>query len=256
MEGFKMNRNEKCRIVDLSQEIFEGMSLYPIHQKTFFITNQTHEQSIKATGSRLGFSARNLLMSEHCGTHCDAVWEYKKEGATIEHMPMEYFWGDAICVDLTHVPETRYIEVTDLEEAVKKAGLEVKKGDIFLMYTGHHDRYYGKPKGEPILKPALGYYGGDEFQTRYSGLSEDAARWIAEKGVVNIGVDAPAIDHPDDLSFAGHHICGEYNISNTENLCNLDQVVNKRFLYFGLPLRIRGGSGSPIRAVAILNDEE
>ena len=70
---------------------------------------------------------------------------------------------------------------------------------------------------------------------------------------MNIGVDAPAIDHPDDLTFAGHYICGEYGISNTENLCNLDKVAGKRFLYAGLPLKIRGGTGAPIRAVAILD---
>ena len=159
------------KIIDLSQEIFEGMSLYPIHQKTFFMTNQTHEQSKNATGSRLGFYARNVLMSEHCGTHTDAVLEYKEGGTPIEKMPVEYYCGDAICVDLSGVPIDRYIEVKDLEEAVAKAGLEVKKGDIFLMYTGHHDRWYGKEPGEVKYKPALGYCGGDRFQTDYSGLS-------------------------------------------------------------------------------------
>ena len=245
----------KYSVIDLSQEIFEGMSLYPIHQKTFFIVNQTHEQSRNATGSRLGFSARNLLMSEHCGTHCDAVSEYKEGAATIENMPLEYFCGDAICVDLTHIPIDRYIEPSDLQEAVEKAGLDIREGDIFLMYTGHHDRWYGKPMSEePTYKPALGYCGGDRFQTHYSGLSEPAAKWLAEKGVTNIGVDAPAIDHPDDLSFAGHYICGEYGMSNTENLCNLDRVAGRRFLYVGLPLKIRWGSGSPIRAIALLEE--
>ncbi len=250
-----MNFNQKWQIVDLTQDIFEGMSLYPIHQKTFFMLNQTHAQSKAATGSRLGFSARNLLMSEHCGTHSDAVWEYKESGPTIDKMPLEHFWGSAICLDLTDVPETDYIEPADLERALKKSGQEIRKGDIVLMYTGHFDRHYGKPKGRPVAKDALGYYGGDEFQTIYPGLSEAAAKWLAEQGVMNIGIDAPAIDHPDDLSFAGHWICGEYNITNTENLCNLDKVANKRFLYIGMPLKIRAGSGSPIRAVAILADE-
>ncbi len=244
----------KYKIIDLTQEIFEGMSLYPIHQKTFFITNQTHEQSKNATGSRLGFYARNVLMSEHCGTHTDAVLEYKKGGASIEDMPVEYYCGDAICLDLSHIPMERYIEVEDIKETVAKAGLDIHKGDIVLLYTGHFDRWYGKEPGEPIYKPALGYCGGDRFQTHYSGLTEDAARYLAEQGVVNIGVDAPAIDHPDDLSFAGHYICGEYGISNTENLCNLDKVVNRRFLYVGLPLKIRGGTGAPIRAVALLEE--
>lgn len=227
------------KLIDLSQEIFQGMSVFPMHQPTFIMTNMTHAENMKQTGSKaLGFSARNLLLSEHAGTHSDGVWEYNPEGATIDKMPLEYFWGSAICIDLTHVPHTRYIEPRDLEQAVKKSGQEILKGDIVLMYTGHHDRYYGT----------------DQFQTTYSGLSYKAAKWLAEKGVVNIGVDAPAIDHPDDLDFSGHLICGEYHITNTENMCNLDQVVNKRFLYFGLPLKIREGTGSPIRAVALLEE--
>ncbi len=249
-----MNYNKKWKLVDLTQEIYEGNSLYPIHQRTFIFVNKTHQQSKDATGSRLGFSARNLLMSEHCATHSDAVWEYKEDGATIDKMPLEHFWGDAICVDLRFVPEDRYIEPEDLEKAVADAGLTVEKGDIFLMYTGAYDRHFDKLLPEPEANPILGYIGCDEYQLHYTGLSEAAAKWLADKGVMNIGIDSPAIDHPDDLSFAGHWICGEYNITNTENLCNLDKVVGKRFFYMGLPLKIRAGSGSPIRAVALLEE--
>lgn len=228
------------RLIDLSQEIYEGMPLFGIHQKTFFMTNQTHEQNMEATGSKtLGFYARNILMSEHCGTHSDAVIEYKPGGPSMEKMPIEYFWGSAICVDLTHIRYPDYIEVKDLEEAVKKSGQEVRRGDIFLMYTGHFDRTYGT----------------EAYKNNYTGVSYEAAKWLAEKGVVNIGVDSSAIDQtPDDLDFSGHLVCGEYGITNTENLCNLGEVVNKRFLYIGLPLKIRGGTGSPIRAVALLDE--
>lgn len=227
------------KLIDLSQEIFEGMSVFPMHQKTFIMTNMTHEENMKATGSKsLGFSARNLLISEHGGTHCDAVWEYKPSGDTIDKMPLEYFWGSAICIDVSFVPVNRYIEPKDLESALRTSGQSIQKGDIILLYTGHFDKNFGT----------------DKWQTTYTGLSYNGAKWLAERGVVNIGVDTPAIDHPDDLKFSGHLICGEYDITNTENLCNLNYVVNKRFLYFGLPLKIRDGSGSPIRAIALLDE--
>ncbi len=229
---------ERFEMINLSQEIYEGMPVFGMHQKTFIMVNQTHEQNQKNTGSRaLGFSARNLLISEHGPTHSDAVWEYDPKGPTIDKMPIEMFWGDAICVDLTHIRYPKYIEPSDLEMAIKKHGLEIRKGDIFLMYTGHYDRTYG----------TNAYYGP------YTGVSYSAAEWLAKKGVVNIGVDAQAIDlTPDDLDFSGHWVCGKYGITNTENLCNLDKVAGKRFLYFGLPLLIRDGSGSPIRAVALI----
>ncbi len=227
------------RLIDLSQEIFQGMSVFPMHQPTFIMTNMTHESNKEATGSqKVGFSARNLLISEHGGTHSDAVWEYKPEGATIDKMPMTHFWGSAICIDVSHIPPSRRIEPRDLQEAVRKSGQSLHAGDIVLLYTGHFDRHFGT----------------DQWQTTYSGLSYDGAKWLADQGVVNIGVDAPAIDHPEDIDFSGHLVCGEYDITNTENLCNLNLVVNRRFLYMGLPLRIRDGSGSPIRAVALLED--
>lgn len=227
----------KLCLVDLTQDIYEGMPLFGIHQKTFIMVNQTHEQNKAMTGSDLGFYARNLLISEHCGTHSDAVLEFKPGGIDIVDMPMKYFWGSAICVDLTHKRYPDPIEIADLKESIKKSGQEIKKDDIFLMYTGLYDREYP----------------GEGYKNHYTGLSYEAAKWLAEQGVVNIGVDAPAVDvTPDDLTFACHKVCGEYNITNTENLCNLDQVVNKRFLYFGLPLKIPGGTGSPIRAVALL----
>ena len=72
------------RMIDLSQEIYQGMSTFPMHQPTFIMTNMTHEENMKKTGSKtLGFSARNLLISEHCGTHTDAIWEYEPSGPTI-----------------------------------------------------------------------------------------------------------------------------------------------------------------------------
>jgi kynurenine formamidase len=242
-KGFKNSKggfDMGLKLIDLSQEIYEGMSLFPMHPKTFIMTYMTHEENKKMTGSpTVGFYARSLLMSEHCGTHSDGVVEYKPGGATIDKMPLEYFWGSAICLDVSHVRYPKYIEPEDLEEALRKSGQEIRKGDIVLLYTGHHDRAFGT----------------DKFQTEYTGLSYEGAKWLAEKGVVNIGIDAPAIDlTPDDINFSGHMVCGEYNITNTENLCNLDKVVNKRFLYIGLPLKIRDGTGSPIRAVALVEE--
>ena len=64
------------KVIDLSQEIYQGMSVFPMHQPTFIMTNMTHEENMKRTGSKtLGFSARNLLISEHGGTHSDDVWD-------------------------------------------------------------------------------------------------------------------------------------------------------------------------------------
>lgn len=226
------------RMIDLSQEIYQGMPVYPIHQKTFIFPNISHEECKKKLNSNLGFATRNILINEHGPTHCDAVYEYNPSGPTIDKMPLEYFWGSAICLDLSHITAASYIEPQDLQKALELSCQTINKGDIVLIYTGHYNRSYGS----------------DAWLTTYSGLSYASSLWLAKAGVVNIGVDAPSIDHPDDTEFSGHKVCGEYGMTNTENLCNLEQVKNKRFLYFGLPLKIREGTGSPIRAVAIVED--
>ncbi|MDI3257958.1 MAG: cyclase family protein [Kyrpidia sp.] len=222
------------RLVDLTQEIYQGMPVFPLHQPTFIFPNITHEESERRIG--FPFATNNLLINEHGPTHSDAPYEYDPQGKTIDEMPLEYFCGPCICLDVSHVSPDAFITRRDLEEAVARTGLPLQKGDIVLLHTGHFRRAYGT----------------EEWLTRYTGLDEEAAGWLAENGVVNIGVDAPSIDKPDDPRFSGHRICRKFGITNTENLCNLDQVVNRRFLYVGLPLKIRKGTGSPIRAVAVL----
>src|SRR5699024_3531716 len=141
----------------------------------------------------------------------------------------------AICLDVSHVSPDGYITGSVLEQALQRSGQVLERGDIVLLYTGHYNRQYGK----------------EEYLTRYCGLDVEGARWLGERGVVNIGIDSPAVDNPNDPNFTGHLICRDYEMTNTENLANLDQIAGMRFLYFGLPLPIRKGTGSPIRAVAV-----
>jgi kynurenine formamidase len=229
----------KRKVIDLSMEIYERMPIYPIHQKAFCFVNQTHEQSRQASGaSEVGFEAHNWLISEHCGTHSDSVYEYDPKGDSIEKMPLEYFYGAAMCLDISHIRYPDWITPQVLQQALDKAGLAINKGDIVLLHTGHYGRTHDTP----------------QYVVNYTGLTEEAADWLARKGVVNIGVDTASIDHTDDPEFVGHKICGKYKITNTENLVNLDKVAGKRFMYHGLPLKFRNGSGSPIRAIAFLEE--
>jgi kynurenine formamidase len=125
-----------------------------------------------------------------------------------------------------------------IQEAEKKGGLEIQANDIVLFYTGHYDRHYPKP----------------EYLEGYSGFSYEAAEYlIEEKKIKNWGVDNPSPDKPPTTSYPVHMHYRKTRVPHMENLCNLDKVAGKRFTFFGLPLKIRGGSGSPIRAMAILD---
>ena len=232
-----LNRGKRT-LIDLSRDIYEGMPLWPGHQLPFRMVNQTHDGFMSRWGTNFGFQAHNWLLSEHTGTHTDAIFEYDPGGATLDDMPLEYYYGPAICIDVTHVRHPDFMTAEVLEAAWKNSGVDLRVGDTVLLYSGHGERTFGKK----------------EFITTYSGLDRSGAEWLAKRGVVNIGIDSLAIDHSDDMEFTGHAVCAEYQIVNTENLTNLDKVVGRRFEYIGLPLHFREGTGSPIRAVAMLNE--
>lgn len=189
-----------------------------------------------------GFSygSKGLLMSDHGPTHVDALRHLDpREGApSIDEMGLNLFYGDAICVDLSHKEPQTYISGEDLDEAVDKSGAPVREGDVLLLYTGTYDRYQGTA----------------EYTSQYPGLDEAGSDWIVEKEIKAFGVDSPSPDNPVSRTYPCHMMCREHGIHHYENLANLDQLVGKRFTFVGFPLRIRGGTGSPVRAVAVLDE--
>lgn len=226
------------KLIDLSQEIYTGQPVFPLHQKTFIFQNVTHEQTMEKIG--FPFATRNLLINEHGPTHTDAIYEYDPEGPTIDKMALNFFCGKAICLDLTDIRHPDYTTADILKKKMNATyGGDFGDARIFLMYTGHYNRNYPDA----------------EYLDRYSGLDRGATEYLHDNGIIQIGVDAPAIDHTDDTAFSGHAVCAERGFSNTEHLANLEQVVGKRFLYMGLPLKLRDGTGSPIRACALLPED-
>ncbi len=224
------------QVVDLTREIYQGMPIWQHHQKPFIMDNHRREDCRDLFGTA-PFLARNLLISEHTGTHTDAIFEYDPEGPSLDESPLAYYHGDACCIDVSDIRYPSHFTPEVLEAADRRAGSLIREGDIVLLYTGHGERTYPD----------------QEYLSGYAGLGRDGAEWLADRGVVNIGVDAVSIDHADDAEIIAHVVCRERQIVNTESLCNLDQVAGKRFTYMGLPLNLRGGTGSPIRAVAILD---
>ncbi|MGI6485291.1 MAG: cyclase family protein [Tepidanaerobacteraceae bacterium] len=228
------------KIIDLSQEIYQGMSVYPGHVKTLIWEHHTHQETLKTIGTGFSYATRGLLLSDHGPTHVDALnhIDPREDAESIDQLPLELFYTEGVCLDVSFVKPLEYITKKDLEVALEKSGQEIKRGDTVLLYTGHYDRTFGT----------------EDWLFKYAGLDREATEWLADKGVVNIGVDAPSIDTPKDKSYPSHTVCKERRLLNIENLANLDKITNKRFEFIGLPLKIRDGTGSPIRAVAVLDE--
>ena len=220
--------------MDLSQEIYQGMPVFHPHQPTMIFQNISHEDSLKNMGFM--FATNNLLISEHGPTHTDAPYEYDPKGKTIDQIDLQRFFGTAYCIDLQHIEEDCFIDKKDLQESLGKSNITLVKGDILLIHTGHFKRNYGTKK----------------WLEKYTGLSYEGAKYLAQLGVGMVGVDSPSVDKSDDQEFSAHKVCRETGMMNTENLCNFDKILGKKILYIGFPLKIRKGTGSPIRAIAVL----
>ena len=228
------------KLIDLSQEIYQGMPIYPGHQKTVIWVHHTHAEIAKNFEGGFSYQSRGLLMSDHGPTHVDALshLDPRPEAPTIDKMPLDTFYGEAICIDVSHKKAHEYINAADLDEALAKSGMELGQGDILLMYTGVFNRLQGTM----------------EYTSQYPGLDESASNWLVDKGVKTFGVDSPSPDNPISRTYPCHMMCRRHGITHYENLANLDQVAGKRFTFIGFPLRIREGTGSPVRAVALLNE--
>ncbi|BBX62123.1 cyclase [Mycobacterium saskatchewanense] len=234
------------KIVDLTRPLYEGMPVWFGHQKTFTPVNQDHDRFKELHQTEIGFYARNLIISEHAGTHSDATIEYDPAGMPIDQLPLEMYWGSAVCLDMSEAefidpdPDCRGWATEDVvrraEAKLGAAGEAIRPGDIVLAWFDYGDRHFPTP----------------QYIHHNPGFSWDGLEYLAKKGVVNIGTDCSAIDHSADSRFSGHMVCKKYGLVNTEHLANLGQLVNTRFMFYGLPLNIIGGTGSPIRAVAVL----
>jgi kynurenine formamidase len=227
------------KIVDLSQEIYNGMPVYPGHMKTVIFTHMSHEECQRQLGTGFSYETRGILICDHGPTHIDSVSHLSRdpEAESIDELALEKCITPAICLDVSDVPLRTQFGRAKIDEQLGKWNLDIRPGDTVLFYTAHYDRWYGKP----------------EYMREYPGLNREATEYIIDRGAVNFGVDSPSPDMWYDKTYPCHSVCGERRITHVENLCNLDKVVGKRFTFVGLPLKIREGTGSPLRAVAVLS---
>lgn len=198
-----------------------------------------------------GFADEELMINTHLGTHIDAGSHFnpdsKQDAAAI---PVEKCIGMATMLDFRHMgPEPFKITVKDLEEAERKSGHRVGKGEIAILHTGWMARWGVGPGAS---------------RERYGdcpnpGLDIDAPEWFIDRGVNIVGGDMPNIDY--DMTSGAHinwlcrEAAGKEPIQIVENLAYLERVPSSRFLFIGLPFPIVGGTGSPIRAVAVVGLE-
>jgi kynurenine formamidase len=228
-------------LVDLSRDIYHKMPRLLNHPSIIITPYSTHDEVRVADGYEFSAATMALAMGDHAGTHVDAPCHFdsRAEARSIDEMPLETFFTEAVCLDLSSKPLKSDISIADLEASVEAAKVVIKPKDTVLLHMDFYRRCYGM----------------DGYLTDFPGLTKESATWLGRQGIGMFGVEAVSPGRPGRNNFEVHHVCRDLGFTHMEGLVNLDKLVGKgRFRFIGFPLKIKGGTGSPIRAVAWLDD--
>ena len=225
-------------IIDLSQEIYSGMPVFKGLPQVAMRVHNTHEEWLGIENPETETpSVYKLEMGEHTGTHVDALNHMAREhaGKSIDTMPLSMFYTEGFCLDFSHKGLQELISSEEIVAALKDDGLEIKEGDTVLFYTDHYRKHFNTEQWS--IGP---------------GLTAEATRWLGNQGIAAFGVETMSPGVPGVSNKEVHYICGNMGFTHYENLINLHRLIGRgRFRFIGLPLKIRGGTGSPVRAVAV-----
>ena len=178
-----------------------------------------------------GYDSEMIFTSTHIGTHIDAPIHFNPSGESTEKISLK----KTVILDNAKVlkiikDDDENIDVNEIKE------YNIKKNDTILIYTGWSSNRFK-----------------DKYFKKNPGLSKLAAEHLIDVGINLVGIDSPNIDPAFDKKFNSHKIFSSKNIPIIENLINLDKINKDNFIFIALPLKLKNCSGSPIRAIALIN---
>lgn len=234
------------RIVDLSHA-FDAQTIYWPTEDGFQLIRGPYGVTEKG----YFYSANRFLAAEHGGTHIDAPIHFFQNRKSVDQIPLEQLIGEAVVVDVTEACRTNrdyLIGVDDLrrwEDAHQRQLVDV----IVLLRTGFDGHWPDRQQylGTTQLGPEA------VAQLRFPGLDPVAARWLVEhRSIKAIGIDTASIDYGQSQQFKSHVLLCENSVPVFENLAHLDGLPTSGFAVVALPMKIAGGSGGPLRIVALV----
>ena len=214
------------RCIDLSHTIRPGMPCYsgtpgPLIQPLASIEEH-------------GFAEKLFTMSSHTGTHVDLPSHMRLAGSSLDAFSIERFAGKGSAIDL----RGRTGGVITVEELSPFKDL-IKESEFLLLCSGW-SQYWGSPA----------YYEG------YPTLSSEAALWLTGFHLKGLGVDMISVDVSDSDDFPVHNRLLQNGIIIVENLVCLSLLLHFSFIFCGFPLKIIDAEASPVRAVALIDNEK
>jgi kynurenine formamidase len=228
---------------------------HPFNERTIYWPTATQFTLTKvAEGETEGgwfYAANDFSAAEHGGTHLDSPIHFARGGDTTDEIPLRRLVGRAVVVDVSSraLDNRDYlISRADLRRWERRHG-RIGRRTIVLLRTGY-DRYW--PDAERYLGTAER---GQQAvpKLHFPGLSEDAARWLVRRRAVKaVGIDTASIDYGQSPNFLAHRVLGAANVPVFENVSRLGRLPSRGFSIVALPMKIQGGTGGPLRIMAVL----
>lgn len=214
------------RIYDLSQPVFTNCPQYPDENPRPAQIRWLYMQPVQGVNKEIA------EISTHTGTHCDAPFHFVPDGVTIDRVPLEKWVAPAVVLDFRHKPAGSSIGPDDLSPHSSA----LRAGDVVLLNTGRGQRRDNTA----------------EFLTEYVHLSGDGARWLLDRDVEGVGIDAVSLGAYRDAGDAAraHRAMLENDKIIVEELYFPDEVMDgRRRLFVAVPIKLRGCSGAWARAM-------
>ena len=234
-----------ARIVDLTWAFDQKTLYWPTSPSAF----ERKELAFGDTPGGWFYSAYSFCAPEHGGTHLDAPIHFARDGRTADALPLRQLIAPAAVVDVTGAcdRDSDYrLTVADVRDWEKRHG-KIVPGTIVLLRTGWGKRWPDRRR----------YFGddtpGDASHLHFPSYGKEAAELLVrERKVGALGIDTASIDYGPSQDFVVHRIALPAQVPGLENLANLDQLPETGAWVIALPMKIAGGSGGPLRAIALL----
>jgi kynurenine formamidase len=235
---------DAARLVDLTHP-FDASTIYWPTARGFRLETVAHGQ----TPGGYWYAANDFCAAEHGGTHLDAPIHFAADRWTADQIPLGRLVGGAVVVDISERaardPDA-LLQPADLATFESRHG-RIPDEAIVLVRTGWERFWSDRARYLGSATP------GDASHLHFPGVGAEAVAWLTTaRRLRAIGIDTASIDHGPSRDFRAHRTLANANVPIFENLRGLDALPPKGAIFLGLPMKIGGGTGGPLRAVALL----